>query len=115
MLLNLFNLIPVSPLDGGRVVAAISRWAWPIGLALLVGLAILHPSAIILLVLLLGGMETINRFFRRDRMRSIPGYYQIATRERIVLAIAFFSLLAVAFGGMEVLHNQLLAISDGSV
>jgi Zn-dependent protease len=27
-LINLFNLIPVSPLDGGRIVGVISRWLW---------------------------------------------------------------------------------------
>jgi Zn-dependent protease len=30
--LNLINLIPVHPLDGGRIVTAISRWLWVIGL-----------------------------------------------------------------------------------
>ena len=31
--INLLNLVPISPLDGGRVVGAISRWLWPIGMA----------------------------------------------------------------------------------
>ena len=31
-LLNLFNLLPVSPLDGGRIVGVISRWLWRRGL-----------------------------------------------------------------------------------
>src|SRR5262245_13156155 len=31
-LINLLNLIPVSPLDGGRIVGAISRWIWPLAL-----------------------------------------------------------------------------------
>src|ERR1700691_577598 len=26
--INLFNLIPIVPLDGGRIVAAISPWFW---------------------------------------------------------------------------------------
>ncbi|RKD27036.1 hypothetical protein BEP19_00220 [Ammoniphilus oxalaticus] len=30
--LNLINLIPIHPLDGGRIVTAISRWLWVVGL-----------------------------------------------------------------------------------
>lgn len=32
--LNLFNLIPLAPLDGGRIVTAISRWFWALGFLL---------------------------------------------------------------------------------
>jgi Zn-dependent protease len=32
-MLNLFNLLPVPPLDGGRITAAISPWLWIPGLA----------------------------------------------------------------------------------
>jgi Zn-dependent protease len=115
LLLNLFNLIPVSPLDGGRVTAAISRWAWPVGLVLLVALFVTHPSGILGLILLLGGFETFRRFTGADRSQQAPGYYDIALQERIALALVFFGLLAVAFGGMELLHNQLLAIQGGAV
>jgi Zn-dependent protease len=115
LLLNLFNLIPVSPLDGGRVVAAISRWAWPLGLAILLALFYLQPSPILLLIVLVGGLETIRRFRGTDRLRQVPGYYQIAPRERLMLALAFFVLLVVSFGGMEVLHAQLQMIQSGQV
>lgn len=29
--INLFNLLPVHPLDGGRIAAAVSRWLWVVG------------------------------------------------------------------------------------
>jgi Zn-dependent protease len=32
MFLNLINLLPIHPLDGGRIVTAISRWFWLLGL-----------------------------------------------------------------------------------
>ena len=31
-LLNLFNLLPIHPLDGGRIAAAVTRWLWAGGL-----------------------------------------------------------------------------------
>src|SRR6184192_540861 len=36
--LNLINLLPVLPLDGGRVMAALSPWMWAVGFVLLLGL-----------------------------------------------------------------------------
>src|ERR1019366_2725702 len=36
-LMNLFNLLPIPPLDGGRVTAAVSPWIWMLGLVGLVG------------------------------------------------------------------------------
>jgi Zn-dependent protease len=32
LLLNLINLIPIHPLDGGRIAVAVSRWIWLLGL-----------------------------------------------------------------------------------
>ncbi len=78
-LINLLNLMPVSPLDGGRIVGAISRWIWPIGLALM-GFAFLYTHSVLLLILLwLGFMETISRF----RVMSAGGtYYRIPLLSR---------------------------------
>ncbi|HEX4125262.1 MAG TPA: site-2 protease family protein, partial [Tepidisphaeraceae bacterium] len=38
--LNLFNLIPVPPLDGGRVTAAVSPWIWMLGIIGMGGLIV---------------------------------------------------------------------------
>jgi len=48
--LNLFNLIPVVPLDGGHVVAVISPKIWIIGIPLLIALFVWRPNPLLIIV-----------------------------------------------------------------
>ena len=52
-ILNLFNLIPVVPLDGGHVVAVISPKIWIVGIPLLAGLFLWRPSPLLIIVVIL--------------------------------------------------------------
>jgi Zn-dependent protease len=49
-MLNLFNLIPISPLDGGRITQVISPRIWLLGLPLLVALFFYSPSPMLILI-----------------------------------------------------------------
>jgi Zn-dependent protease len=53
--LNLFNLIPIRPLDGGRILQIVGDWIKYIGLLLIIGYTIFmgEPSLIILWIFLL--------------------------------------------------------------
>jgi Zn-dependent protease len=59
--LNLFNLLPVSPLDGGRIVSVLSTKIWLVGLLILGVLVTLSPSPILFLVLFIGIFTWWNR------------------------------------------------------
>jgi len=67
--LNLFNLLPVVPLDGGRAMAAMAPWMWFVGFGALLVFGVLFPNPIIIIILLFGGMET----WRRWKTRKDPG------------------------------------------
>lgn len=103
--LNLFNLVPVSPLDGGRAVAAIHPVLWALGLALLLGLTLLWPNPILILVLVLGGLDV----WRRWRGRNDPGaaeYYTISARRRAIVAVTYVGLAAVLALAMGATHVE---------
>jgi Zn-dependent protease len=100
-LLNLFNLLPVLPLDGGRAMAALSPWMWLVGLALLVAAAIAFPNPILILILLFGGMET----WRRWRARATPegrAFHSVRPRTRAAVAAVYLGLAAALAVGMDV-------------
>src|SRR3954452_24444670 len=63
--LNLFNLLPIVPLDGGRAMAAISPLVWIVGFAGLLVAAIFFPNPIIFLIVLFAEFEGWFRFKAR--------------------------------------------------
>ena len=62
--LNLFNLLPVVPLDGGRAMAAMAPWMWFVGLRRAGRARLLVPQPVLLIFILLGGLETWRRWKR---------------------------------------------------
>jgi Zn-dependent protease len=98
--LNLFNLLPVLPLDGGRAMGALSPKIWFIGYAALIPLTILYPNPILLLVLLLGGFET----WRRWKARKDPeqqAYHRVPARARLAIGAVYIGLAVVLALGMD--------------
>jgi Zn-dependent protease len=98
--LNLFNLAPISPLDGGRIVAAIHPALWIAGLLLLLGLTILAPNPILILILVLGGLESWRRWKHRHHPEA-EAYYRVSPRQRVITGVAYIALAALLTGGMS--------------
>jgi Zn-dependent protease len=103
--LNLFNLIPIVPLDGGRAMAAMAPWMWFIGFGALVVLAFVFPNPVILLILALGAFETWRRWqARKTRSLEQAAYYRVSPRNRLLVAIVYIGLIAILVVGMDASH-----------
>jgi Zn-dependent protease len=103
--LNLFNLLPVVPLDGGRAMAAMAPWMWFAGFAAMVPLAFIFPNPIILVILVLAGYETYKRWkLRRAGGAEQEAYYQVRPLDRALVAAVYLSLIALLVVGMHATH-----------
>ena len=96
-MLNLFNLLPVPPLDGGRITAAVSPWIWMPGLLGLVWLifaqwrATGQPS-ILLMLLLFFAWPRILQTLRQRRRREPNPYFDITRRAKWTIGAWYFGL-----------------------
>ena len=100
--LNLFNLIPVVPLDGGRAMAAMAPVMWFAGFLAMIPLAILFPNPIILLIIVFAGYETYRRWqLRRTGGAAQQAYYRVRPRDRALIAAVYLGLIALLVVGMD--------------
>ena len=105
-LLNLFNLLPVPPLDGGRITAAVNPKVWMLGIAGLIGLAVqalLTGNSwqfSILLMVLLFAYPRVR--FTLSRRKNDDPYYAISRRASWTIG-----LLYVALGALLIVMWQL--------
>ncbi len=87
--LNLFNLIPIVPLDGGRAVGALHPALWFVGLVMMVGLVVLNRNPLLFLIVILGGLD----LWRRWRERGQAGdYYRLPTWQRATVGVVYLGL-----------------------
>ena len=90
--LNLFNLIPIVPLDGGRAAAALHPAFWFLGLLLMVGIVVVAPNPILFLIVIIGALD----LWRRWRERGEAGdYYRLPAWQRVTVGVVYLGLAAV--------------------
>jgi Zn-dependent protease len=100
--LNLFNLVPLTPLDGGRAMAAMTPWMWLLGLFLAVVFAFTFPNPIIILIVLVGAWDTWRRFKAlREGGEGARAYYRVRPRTRFAVLAVYLGLIAVCAVGMD--------------
>lgn len=98
-LINLFNLIPCAPFDGGRIGAAISPYFWRIG-SLVLGIVLLYSKNIIILLVFLCSLAKWGKGQDAE-------YNRLNVSQRLTVAWQYFGLLSV-LGACTLYLSQLM-------
>ena len=108
-MLNLFNLVPLAPLDGGRLVGVISPKLWLIGVPMLIGLFLWRPSPLLVILAIVAAPQVIAAL-----KGAVPGHQTLGTTaEKLRYGAQYLGLAAalavMAFEAQESLTRNTLA------
>jgi Zn-dependent protease len=115
--INLFNMIPVPPLDGGRICAAVSPWFWFLGV-LLLGAAIFYfhagASIVLLIIILVIALPRLKATLFQRPTEEMRRYYATALGRRFFMALLYLALIGVLLLGYWDAHAHLAdMLEDG--
>ena len=98
--LNLINLLPVLPLEGGRAMAVLGPKVWIAGILIAVAAAVVFLGPIMLLLIaLFGGPELYHRFKNRGSEESRK-FHSVPTRTKVAVAAVYLTLAALLIVGV---------------
>lgn len=92
--LNLFNLIPLSPFDGGRITAVLSPRIWLLGVPVMIGLFFWRPSPILLIMAILAAPQVMKAWKFDPKAPENQAYYAASAEIRVQYAFYYIGLLA---------------------
>ncbi len=106
--LNLFNLLPVSPLDGGRITAVLGPRVWLAGAPLLLAAMLYAPSPALLIILVLAAPQLLRAWRYNPAAPENQIYYAIAPAKKLEYAVMYLAL-AGALAIMAYLVHETLS------
>jgi Zn-dependent protease len=102
-LLNLFNLIPVVPLDGGRAASALHPAFWFLGLFAVALLAFHYQNPFFFIVLAFVCFEVYRRWEQRKTLAA-RAYHAVTWPQRAVVFAVYIGLVVGLVAGMHAAH-----------
>jgi Zn-dependent protease len=98
--INLINLLPVLPLDGGRAMAVLGPKIWILGILIAVAATVIFLGPFMLIfVAFLGGPELYHRWKNRHSQESRK-FHSVPTGTKLAVAAIYLSLTALLVFGV---------------
>lgn len=93
--LNLFNLVPIHPLDGGRITAVLSPRIWFLGVPMLIALFFYYPSPILVVIAVMAIPSLVKAWRYDPSAPENQQYYGISAQVRFEYMVLYLGLAAV--------------------
>jgi Zn-dependent protease len=110
--INLFNMIPLSPLDGGRITAVLGPRVWLVGVPILIGVFLWHPSPMFILIALLAAPQVVKAIRYDKTAPENRAYYEVTAEQRLTYS-AYYMILLVVLAAMTFSVHEMLGAAGG--
>ena len=99
-MVNLFNLLPIGMLDGGRIAGSLSKWTLPVGIGLSgVGIYAFPHNPIMYLTALSACASTYSRFYGSESHHS--DFYKLDTQRQLIIGGMYIGLIVFLASAMQ--------------
>lgn len=105
--LNLFNLIPVSPLDGGRITAILSPRVWLLGAPVLAAVFLWRPSPILIMIGVFAIPQLIAAWRYDPDAPANKDYYKVSLEDKFTYGTFYVGLIVFLSLMLHDLHQEL--------
>ena len=92
--INLFNLIPISPFDGGRITSVLSPRIWFFGVPILLAMFLWRPSPMLIVVALLAVPQLGRAIRYNPNLPENSAYYGTSTETKVTYGLYYLALAA---------------------
>jgi len=90
--INLFNLIPLSPFDGGRITAVLSPRVWLLGVPILIALFFYRPSPMLILIGLMAAPQVMRAWKYDPNAPENAAYYTTSLETKLTYGLFYVGL-----------------------
>jgi Zn-dependent protease len=111
LFLNLFNLIPMAPFDGGRITAILSPRVWLFGAPLMLAIMLYRPSPILIIVAVLAIPQLIMAWKYDPNAPENRAYYDVPLEAKLEYGALYLALTAYLGVMTYEVHEMLSGIA----
>jgi Zn-dependent protease len=94
LFLNLFNLLPISPLDGGRITAILSPRVWLLGAPILLALMLYRPSPMLFIIAIFSFPQLVKAWNYDPKAPENVAYYNVPLQAKLEYGGLYLALTA---------------------